>query len=122
MNPRPARVRLSLANVYSRSKPPRNKLKLQTYFSIQNSAFSISSRGGRRGVPVRRIVVMMLVVMMLDGRRALQVNDRQQHEDEGLQAPGDQPQEHHRQRHQERNDAEEDGDDELLTEDVAEKS
>src|SRR5579864_4836417 len=63
----------------------------------------------------------VLLVLMLGGHRAAQVDHGQQHENERLQRSGDDPEKHHRQRHEERDDAEQNQDHEILAEDVAEE-
>src|SRR5262245_61474217 len=70
------------------------------------------ARSGRRRrlVAVRRIVPV-LVLMMFDGHRPLQVDDRQEDEDECLQTAGNQSQEHHRERNEKRDERNQDEDD-----------
>src|SRR5215470_11095126 len=63
--------------------------------------------------------VFVLLVLRCDG--PAQVNRREQHEDECLKRRGDEAEEHHRQRHEKGNDAEEDQNDQILAEDVAEQ-
>src|SRR6476646_355835 len=54
-----------------------------------------------RLMPAWRVVSVRILVVF-DGHCPLQVDDRQQHEDECLQSAGDQPEKHHRQRYEER--------------------
>ena len=89
-------------------------------FDMKNRRLRLS--GGRRRLMAVRRVVAVLVFRVLDGNRALKIDDRQEGEDVRLQPAGDQPQEHHRQRNQKRNQPGEDGDDQLLAEDVAEET
>ena len=65
---------------------------------------------------------MMLVGMMLDRHRALEIDDRQQHEDERLQQPRHQSEEHHRERHQEGREAEKNHQDQYMAVHVAEQT
>src|SRR5712692_8016767 len=65
---------------------------------------------------------MELVVVVLGRHCRRQIDHRQLHEDECLQRPDDQAEEHDRQRDHERNDAGEDQDDELFAKDIAEET
>src|SRR5437016_13751323 len=84
------------------------------------SSFEILDR--RRRVLPGRGFMPMLVVFVFHGHRGLQVNDREQHEDERLQTARDEPEKHHRQRNDERNDAADNQNDQLFAEDVAEQT
>src|SRR3954447_11440915 len=82
---------------------------------------AIRLRGGGRLMAARRIVPVFIHVM-LDRDRSLEIDDRQQHENECLQPSRDQPEEHHRKRDEKWNERKEDEDDHLFAEDVAEET
>src|SRR3954463_8556792 len=77
-------------------------------------------RGG--GLMAARRIVPMFIDVMLDRDRTLEIDDRQQHENECLQPPGDQAEKHHRKGDEKWNERKEDEDDHLLAEDVAEEA
>src|SRR3954469_14247684 len=78
-------------------------------------------RGRGRLMPARRVVPVRILVVF-DGHCPLQIDDRQQHEDECLQPAGDHSEKHHRQRYKKRNERKQDEDDHLFAEDVAEET
>src|SRR4051812_647977 len=77
-------------------------------------------RGG--GLMAARRIVPMFIDVMLDRDRTLEIDDRQQHENECLQPPGNQAEKHHRKGDEKWDERKEDEDDHLLAEDVAEEA